>query len=289
MKTKNNFFLLMLVFTVVFVAGCTSSNQGGSSNAIIIKSFGPELNEIEPTDDVSLTALIENTGGSKATGINAQLLGLTDEWRIDPGRVVTVRDLLPPDPSRKLQGDSEELVWFLTPPSAKKVPLDYDMELRVFFNYQTFSENLLRVATRAYIDSFPTEQKQAERDKLGVTTSVPSSGPISVTIVTRSKILDQASDTMSIIVDIQNVGSGKPENDEIGIILRSAGRDLQCTGTTGGRVRLAEGKSRQLRCTVDIGGVVDRGWEQVPISIELSYTYWVSSVSNIKVLGAEIT
>lgn len=279
----------MLIFAVVFVAGCNQqSGTRASSNAVVITSFGPEVSEIEPTDSVSAIATIENIGGAKATNIKAQLLGLTSEWGVDPGRIINVRDLLPPDPARNLQGEQEELVWFLTPPS-KKVTLGYDMELRVFYNYQTFSENLLRVATRAYIDSFPTAQREAERNKLGVTTSIPSSGPISVNVVARTKILDQPSGTMTATVDIQNVGGGKPENDEIGISIKSGNANLECPGISDGKVRLAQGKSRQLRCTINIPGIVERGWEEVPISIELSYTYWVSSVSSITVVGAEIT
>ena len=293
MRMKHNYLPIFLIIGIVLVSGCTkdkNTSGGGGSDALVVKSFSPEITEIEPTDDVSILATIENVGGAKATNIRAQLLGLTDEWSIKPERTQQIEDLLPPDPSRQLQGDVREIVWDLSPPRnpAKKVKLDYDMELRVYYSYKTYSENLMRVATRSYIDTFPTDQKQAEREKLKVSTSVPSSGPISVSILARSFLLDTASDTMSITLDIQNTGSGKPDNDKIGVNIKSAGRDLDCPGVSGGEVKLTTGKSRQLRCAVNIPGVAERGWQEVPISIELSYTYWVSSVSSITVLGAEV-
>ncbi len=288
---KNQFLPLLLIFAVVFVAGCTTQTSTASSNAIVIKSFGPEITEIEPTEDISVSAVIENIGGAKATQVKPILLGLTDEWKFDPGREYDKIDaMLPPDPARNLQGDVEELVWFLSPPKpAKKVTLTYDMELRVFFNYQTFSENLLTVATREYIDSFPADQKQAERDKLGVKTSIPSSGPISVAVFARTIVLDKGTEKMTVTVDIQNVGGGKPDNDQVEIKIKSGDKNLagDCSGIEGGKVRLAQGKSRQLRCSIDVRGISLK--EDVPISIELSYTYWVSAVSSITVLGAEIT
>jgi hypothetical protein len=281
------FLPLLLIIGVVIVSGCVSQGKGGGgTNGIIIESFSPAISEVEPREEVDVTALIKNVGGAKTTNIQAQLLGLTDEWGFNPGRSQSIGDLLPPDADRGIEGEEEELIWYLTPPS-KQVTLPYEMELRVYYNYETSSVSQIRVATRNYIGSFPTDQQEAERNKLGVRVQQASSGPISINVIARSKVIDNPGENLSVTVDVQNVGGGTADNDRVGISV-SSDRSVSCTGIEGGQITLSRGKSRQIRCTINTGGIPANGWGEIPLTINLNYRYWVSSVSTITVLAQEV-
>lgn len=277
---------LLLVISIIIVSGCTGQggSQGGSSQGIIIESFGPTLSEVEPGEVFDIIARIKNVGGAEVTGIRPEIYGL-GEWKL---RTIASApsSLLPPDPARGIEGEEAEITWEATAPSYKTGIDNHEFELRVYHRYSTSAVAQIKVATDSYIKSFPTDEQEAKRNELGVVMEKTTSGPISVNIIAPNKVIKAGNNEVRVTVDIQNVGGGSVTNNEIPISISSSTSRVNC-GLTGNTVRLTGGKSKQLRCSIYAD--MARGWDTIPLRVDINnYEYWVSSFATISVLPTEV-
>ncbi|MEM5807291.1 MAG: hypothetical protein QW474_02820, partial [Candidatus Aenigmatarchaeota archaeon] len=79
--------------------------------------------------------------------------------------------------------------------------------------------------------------------------------------------------------------SGYLLDNQINVKVFSEGRSVSCSPE--GNIRLLQGKSRQLRCSIHVN--LESGWDNVPIQVELeNYRYWVSATSSISALPTEV-
>ncbi|MEM5777357.1 MAG: hypothetical protein QXJ06_02820 [Candidatus Aenigmatarchaeota archaeon] len=277
------FAVFSLLFIALFLSGCTQNpGGGGSTNGIIIESFGPVVSQLEPGDTTDIIAVLKNTGGAEAQNINVQLYGLSD-WN---PRTVTQPPsvMMPGDPVRNIEPETAEVVWEVTAPKYKTGIDNQEFEMRVYYSYSTKALATIKVASDNYIKSFPSSEQQAKIQELGVKMDKPTDGPIRVSISAPSKVIRAGSNTVRITIDIQNVGSGNLENYELPIRVSSSLGSIQCSNT--GTVKLLQGKSKQIRCSLNVN--LDKGWENIPVEVTLeNYRYWVSATSSISVLPTE--
>jgi len=273
---------LLMIVVAILVAGCTGTDHSSSSNGIIIESFGPMVAQVEPNEQFDIIAKIRNVGGAEVKNIRPEIYGLA-EWRLQ-GPYGVPDSLLPPDPTGKIQGEEAEISWVATAPAYATGIDNQEFELRIYYRYSTSALAQIKVATDSYIKSFPSDQQEAKRNELGVKMEKTTSGPISVSITAPSKVLKNTN-TLRIVVDIQNIGGGSLTNNELPISIKSSVGSISCDVSS--PIKLSSGKSKQIRCTVNVGGL-DKGWEIIPIEVDLNnYEYWVNSVASISVLPTE--
>ncbi|MEM5799660.1 MAG: hypothetical protein QXZ43_03270 [Candidatus Aenigmatarchaeota archaeon] len=276
------FVVFSLLFVVLLLSGCTQKPPGGSTNGIIIESFGPVVSQLEPGDKTDIIAVLKNVGGIEATNINVELYGLKD-W--GPQLVIEPpKNMMPGDSVRKIEPETAEVVWVVTAPKYKTGIENQEFEMRVYYTYSTKALATIKVASDKYIKSFPPSEQQAKIQDLGVKIDKPTDGPISVSISAPSKVIRDGSNTVRVTIDIQNVGSGNLDNYELPVRISSPIAGVQCS--TPAKVKLLQGKSKQIRCSLNVD--LDKGWENIPIQVELdNYKYWVSATSSISVLPTE--
>jgi hypothetical protein len=267
--------LLLLIFTV-FLSGCisTSTFTGSSGSGVIIKSFSPSDTTAEPGTPVILQLIVSNTGTQRADGVSAQLLGLTDEWGISPGRYQSVGSLFGQDPARgNNQGEERPLIWTITGPS-KDVQLSYEATVRVTYTYSTTMEAEMKAVTIDYY--------QQTKTKSGITQQKTSGGPLSITAKTTSVAISGGQ--MPVIFEIRNSGNGRVYSggspdvnslDRLAISVSGA----SCPSND---VRLINGQSAVVYCTIPTGGIST--FKITPISVKTSYNYYTDATTSISVL-----
>ena len=267
--------LLFLIFTV-FLSGCISGVNlgGGGGGGVITKSFSPSDTNAEPGTPILLTLIVSNTGTQRADGVTAQLLGLTDEWGISPGRIQSIGSMFGADPSRGVStGDERALTWTLTGP-LKDVQLSYEATVRVSYSYSTTLNAEMKAASINYYLQTKT--------KSGIVQQKSSGGPLSITAKTSSVAISGGQ--IPVIFEIRNTGSGRVYNgyspdinslDRLGISVSGA----FCPTTD---VRLINGQSAVIYCTISAGGVDT--FKIVPITVTTTYSYYTDSTTSISVL-----
>jgi len=284
---KKHFTLFLLVLSV-FLAGCVSQpkGSGSASNGVIIQSFSTDLAETEPDTPVIFTLLVKNVGGKEAKKVQTELFGLTGDWKADSGskgrnELVDITNLLPSDPERGITEGQEDLkTWTLISP-AKNVKLSYDANVRVYYSYETVSDSLVRAVTYDYF--------RQTQEKGGIQSSKTTGGPLTINVKVPSTIISNRQ--VPVQFEIQNVGSGraynaydssdKPKTDTLDVVkIKVDGAD--CGGTS--IVRLVGGKTGRIYCKINTGDVTN--YQDVDISVTLTYRYYVESTTSVSVLPA---
>lgn len=272
---------LSLLVLVVFLSGCVGQPEGPSAGTagVVIQNFKTDLTETEPGMPVILSFTVKNIGGAKATSVSTELIGLTNEWSISPGRTQSISDLLPADPERGItEGQEDYKEWSLTGP-AKNVKLTYNINARVYYTYATVSESLLRAVTYDYF--------RQTQERGGIEITKATGGPLSVTVKAPSTIISGGQ--VMVQFEIQNVGGGrayksgdKPTTNTLDMVSVSiSGAD--CDGTSK-EVRLVNGKTGRLYCRVNTAGVTN--FQDFTISLTVNYKYYLESTTSISVLPA---
>jgi hypothetical protein len=265
--------LLLLIFTV-FLSGCISGITGGGGSGVIISSFSPSDSTAEPGTPVLLQLIVSNTGSQRADGVNVQLLGLTDEWGISPGRFQSIGSLFGADPARgNNQGEERPITWTVTGPS-KDVQLSYEATVRLSYSYSTTLDAEMKAVGINYY--------QQTKTKSGIVQQKASGGPLSITAKTTSVAISGGQ--IPVTFEIRNTGSGRVFSggspdvnslDRIGVSVSGA----SCPTTD---LRLIKGQSALVYCTIPTGGVDT--FKIIPLTIKTSYNYYVDATTSISIL-----
>jgi len=269
--------VILLLILVVFLSGCssgTTSLVGSGTQGVIIKSFSPSDTTVEPNTPVLLTLLVSNVGSQKATGVNANLMGLTDEWSIPDGRSQFIGDLFGTDPSRGVtQGEERAVTWTLTGPQ-KNVQLSYEATVRVTYTYTSEVSGMVKAVSSDYY--------QQKKVKSEIQSPKNTGGPL--TITPKMTSVSVSGGSMPIRFEIQNSGGGRVYSggspsvgnlDRLSVSVSGA----SCSRTS---VTLIQGKSAVLYCTINTGGISD--FKLVPFTLSTTYNYFVDSTTSISVL-----
>ncbi len=308
MKTRS--FTLFLLAIIVFIAGCVGQGGGGGgagtcgsnpggANEVHVTEFSPSFNEFETGEQMDLIFSIKNSGSLQATDVNYYLFGLSvPEWTIESSGVPTPAvgpipgpNLEPPDPSSNIGGDEESVEWQITHTISRGVVVPYTMEARAYFSYTTTSENNIKIATDNYIKSLPKEQQNGFKNSLGITTSIPSRGPLTVSVQSDKKIFKGATVSIDVEIIIEDKGGGTvsdalPPAGKPNVIPRvsvsSPGRSITCTIPLT-NVKLIGGK-KVIHCDLPVNTLSNIGWESIPVSIGMKYIYYVGQCTTVNVV-----
>jgi len=232
---------------------------------------------IDPGIDVIVPIIVKNVGEKDAKNVEVELLGLTDDWSISPGRKIPLPDLIAADPSRGLEeGQQEYKEWIIRGPS-KDVELSYDMEAKLTYDYQTVSTSLVRVVSSDY---FREKNKGG-----GLKTSEYTGGPLLVNIKVPTSVISGGDGTVPIQFEIQNTGGGRvywPGSDGKGGNLDKIKVSVEGISDCADDVRLIDGKSGFISCRKSVSGVDD--FKDFSVTLTLDYGYYSTAPSSITIL-----
>jgi len=264
----------LLIF--VFLAGCVNQSDGGESGiGVVIKSFTALPTTTEPKMPVLLQLDIQNSGGTVAGNVTADLLGLTYEWSVSPQRTQDIGELYPSDPSRGIaQGEERIIEWDLSAPG-KTRDIPYSATAHVSYTYTTTLEAEIKAVTYDYL--------RQTGETGGISFQGTSTGPLLIKIIASSTVISGG--RIPVQVQIQNTGGGHVNGNKLTLDLGST-KDLSCSRTI---VTLIGGKTASLYCTLQVGSEPFTNYKIFPISISTSYSYWIERTTSITVLKTPVS
>ncbi|MEM5797238.1 MAG: hypothetical protein QW813_01075 [Candidatus Aenigmatarchaeota archaeon] len=298
----NKELMLFSVVSIVFLAGCARAPETPAGAGVIITSFAPDVQSIDPGSIVTFTVNLKNVGGMRSSTGKAILFGLSNEWKILPhadADLKSVPSLAPADPSTGLSGEDVSIDFIATFPSsaAKKTDVSYDASVRVVYGYSTIADTLLRFVKADFLRTAPNTPK-------GIQSFSVTAGPLLVTASARTPTIPGTSTTGRVQFEIQNIGPGRvvkdipPEkviiSEELDVIktitITGVGRDGNCAGISAdasGTVtltdqRLVGGKSKVISCDVVVGDFTN--FKDVALNVKIDYAYFVDSTTRVTVL-----
>jgi hypothetical protein len=257
----------LLIF--VFLAGCVNQ-QTSTGSGVVIKSLTAIPTTTEPDMPVLLQLDIQNTGGTVAGGVTAELLGLTDDWSISPVRTQSIGELYPSDSSRGItEGEERIIEWELSAPG-KTRDMPYSATAHVSYAYTTTMEAEIKAIEAGYL--------RQTGESGGIEFQGISTGPLSIKIIAPTTVISGG--RIPVQVQIQNTGGGYVTGNRLS--LQTSG--LNCSKYD---VTLIGGKSASLYCTLPIGKFTN--YKIFPVSISTTYTYWAEEEISITVLKTPVT
>jgi hypothetical protein len=282
--------ILTALLLSVFLAGCTALGGGtgtGVASGVIVKSFGPDISELYPGDDVVFALTAENVGGEDATGVTAKLFGLSSDWIYQGDYQTSARSLTRAQPD--VPGGSEDFIWTATAPTGLKREQTYDAMARLKYTYTTTALGELKIYNSNYLKTRP-DQAQTVTKSSGLASFTSTQAPLTISITGAARPIiyrGTAGQTYTVSALIKNAGQGYPftnTEDDMTITIESmtvAGAD--CTTDVAGTARIPRGGSKSLSCNFNVPAVSE--YTTVPIEVVISYNYFVDSTASIKVLA----
>ena len=219
---RKEWIFILTILGIILFSGCIGQpkKKEVTGLGVVIKSLTVDPSQLEPNTQAIVSLTIQNQGGAKATNIKPKLIGLPrNEWIVTNASPSTVPHLLPPDPERGVpEGEESYIIWKLTAPE-KEVTMTYDFQVRVSYDYNTSSENVIRLMTMDYYLQLPKSERETARK--GIITQKYTQGPLKVSVSAPSPIISDFSalpqEGIPIWVTINNVGGGKVLNNLIHI------------------------------------------------------------------------
>ena len=281
--------VLAALLLSVFLSGCTflggGSSGSGTASGVIIKSFGPDISEVYPGDDVVFTATVENVGGEDATAVTAKLYGLGSDWGFTSGYQSSTRELV--RTQADMTGGADEFVWTATAPTGLKTDQTYTAMTRVKYAYTTTAMATIKVYNSEYLRTRPEEASTVTKSS-GIGSFSVTAAPLTISLsgVARPIIFRDSGQTYTVSALISNVGQGYPfrsEENDMGITISSmtvAGS--ACSGIPAD-VRLPRGGTKSFSCTFTVPDVSE--YTTLPVEVEVTYNYFVDSSAMVTVLA----
>jgi len=305
MKLRREMMLLSVI-SIIFLAGCVrGGGEGPTAAGVIIKSFAPDVQSVDGGSDVVFSTDIQNIGVKKANNVKVLFFGLSNEWKTKDTTPqsftfkldTSVTSLAGADPQAGLKGEETIIELTLKAPPGKGTDVTYDTSVRVFYDYATVSDTLLRFVSSQYAKTAPNAQR-------GVVSSASTSGPLLVTTTARTSTITSGTNFGRIQFEIQNIGGGRVftgglDTNNNPVSLDSLTK-IEVTGakTCSGvsfdsdnvirltpektSLRLAGGKSKIVSCDVDLSNLVN--FKDVGLNVTISYSYFVDSATTVTVL-----
>jgi len=285
---KNILVPLLLVTLVVFLSGCeVAPSAGGQAAGVVVTSFGPDIPEIYSGDSVTFNLMVENLGEEDATGVQAKLFGLGTDWTWTSGyRNVNPTTLLKSQPEFKVPGGVGDYQWNADSPDDLRVDTTYTAAVRVKYAYETTAYGSIKLYHKDYLKTRPEEAASIMRSS-GIESFSVTKAPITVSLTGVARPIVSAGGTpASIAILIENIGPGTPfsggtTEDDMTITI-----DKFTVGTTtcvsaDTTKRLPRGGTGSVSCTFIVPSFTD--FTTLPVSVELSYSYFIDASSSIKV------
>lgn len=270
---------------------------GSGTQGVVITSFSPEVSIIDVGGtSVLYTIALENRGEQDALNVVAKIIGglgsdtpASKTKEPVAGGINSIK-LSGQDASKGLKGDTTTGDWSVTVPEQKDADNPYTTTARVTYSYTTVSEIVLRVVNQDFLRS---SGSSSSSQTSGIVSSKTTLGPFSVTATAPRVTIQSGQEAGSVRVQyvIENIGGGRPYKDsvkienldlvDISVSSSDSGvSEIKCGDSTQ-RIPSTT-KSKTISCDVTVTGVTN--FKEFPITLKLSYNYFVDSTTTITVL-----
>lgn len=183
----NKALLLLPLFAVVVVSGCTGipGSGSGSGSGVAVLSWSPDFTQVNSGEQVDLQLRVQNTGDAEAKNVKAQITGIDlSEWRGFGGVGFFAEEnlgkLLPNDPETGTVGEIKTRTFRLEAPNQRQnIVLTYEPIVKVSYDYQTFSEKPITL-----VDQDELRRLIQQGKALPAKPSTQTKGPLQVEVTT---------------------------------------------------------------------------------------------------------
>jgi len=324
MHSPNMKFLLLLIpiFAVLAISGCTGDGDGVTGNGIAILNWQPSLSAVDSNDQLELRLQIQNQGEAAARDVKAVLYGIEiDKWDVQTSsgsfggfgnNAFNFYEIPPFDKAQNVESAPRDAIFQVTAPSLTQGTTQaYTPQIRVFYGYTTSA-----ISSITIVNAQELKRLQDEGKTLPLSTTTTSAGPLTVTINAGKfmKARDSSSSRMfPITIDIENTGGGvlatlngdKIQSDylaDITLIFPSR-LEIECPtlnsftninrvfrtqtwtgGTKQGSINLFQGKTASITCTATIPQA-PLASEQGDMRVILDYNYYIDRSTTVTVSG----
>ncbi len=294
--------IFLSLFVILAVSGCTSMPflGGGmlTGNGLVIEEFKTDFSDVNAGEPFKIMLKIRNKGSSLARNVMVDLSN-SDELQC-MGDCSFYTPLSPPDPESGTDGESRTCIWNCRAPHdiPYGMSVTYNPGVRITYQY---TSDIVRTITLASQDEVRNLQDMGRA--LSIDPISTSSSPISLDIKLHSPIrywMDQGIISSPMSIDITNSGGGiscypdcLDENgwNKVNIYSHNLMGNIlidECDVGIGNPVTLWEGRSRTIRCDLQIMNMpVAFGQTKKTINMKAEYDYMITSGTGIKVTGTE--
>lgn len=196
--------LLLAVFSVLLVAGCTAQSEGAAATGVAglsISEFSINPSEVRQDQTVLAKMAIENTGQvDVASGDYFALLIAGNDWTI-LGDASAVKDAS--TSMRRALGDQKPVprtfTWSLKAPKSQGADTPVDFTGRVYYKYETSAAGSVMV--------YPSSEADRATEKAEFSTT---KGPIEISIETNPNppVIYADGDEFTLTIHVKNKGNG---------------------------------------------------------------------------------
>jgi hypothetical protein len=306
MKMKSALITLCLLASIVIISGCTIGGGDGTqgTDGISIKDFAFDYSPIYAQDQIGLSLELQNVGGQTGTVNKITLFGADInqgcpttnvlQWCTNDQITQTPsnEDLIPPDTSTGMEGETAFYTWTLTAPKSVQAPTSYDFQLRTDYSYKTVYTGTLQLVSEDYLRTLPSDQRDTLVKTGGITGSSVTGGPMSIVAASGRHFIVRsgAQDQRKIKFKVTNVGSGFPYNGvasgdtlyQIRITNPIGFDSLNGISTCDATVPLSRGKTGIFECKfTPSASITNKLDKQVQFTLE--YEYYTDSVTSVTV------
>ncbi|MBN2043230.1 MAG: hypothetical protein JW754_05510 [Candidatus Aenigmarchaeota archaeon] len=290
------------LFVILAVSGCTSLPfiGGGISagNGLVIEEFKTDFSEVKAGEPFKIMLKVRNKGTSFARNVVVDLSNSEELQCMGGCNFYT--PISPPDPESGTEGESRTCTWNC------RAPYDIPYGMSVTYNplvritYQ-YTSDIVRTITLASQDEVRNLQDMGR--SLSIDPVSTSSGPVSLDLKLHSPVrywMDQGLISSPMSIDIMNTGGGITcypdcfdQNgwNKISIYSQNFLGDIlidECDVGIGSPITLWEGKSRTIRCNLQIMNMpMTFGQTKKTINMKAEYYYMVTANTAVKAAGTE--
>jgi hypothetical protein len=306
---KKTIPLVLIVFCLVLVSGCTGP-QTPAGSGIVIEDFVPYPSEMYSGESFNLQLMVRNTGSFDARNVRFELSNIGTAYGNKELEIVcetecphVIDRFLAPDPQAGTTGESMTCIWKCFAP--EEIPrnerLVFNPNDRVHYYYESSIVKSVTIASEDELRSLLMQGRSLPSETTSLT-----EGPIRLGIQMRSpvKYSEKANEvTFPISISIENVGGGvacypscsNPANrdrvllemgPESGMILKDCGTWMY------NEVDLWEGRARTVVCDGEISLFSETGdkWGGLNIlrktlNMKATYEYFTDASASMTVTG----
>lgn len=275
------FVIIFLTIFVVIVSSIILQAQAsviGGTAGVVVTSFFADPNIAKGGEPVTFTLTVRNFGGTIATNIKYEILGL-EEFESVKILAEGANSLEREDRERSILGEETIQEWEATT-IAKKGNVTYPVTARIFYNYTTESNIVLGIYGR---NNDLVKERGITQSIIGqVATTL---GPLNVIPIGTIPLIENDED-LYINFDIVNIGGGRTYVDNINEGLDKVEIESQDCGYEESFIIEFKNNMKSVPCKVHID-IDFYGSETKVIQIKLKYSYVTDQTTNVRVLGYE--
>ena len=317
MRLRKNHILILFILSVVAIAGCVGQRQTtvAPNDGLVITEFSDDNDKVDEGENVAFTLGVENQGGTDASNVIAELVGIEQTWRDIDGELLLdtqskdLKNMLRPDPQFNIPGDLKTAIWRLKTPSLPQLTQPFTVKAKVTYDYNTTGAITIKAASKTFIRAKYAGDSTQIQNPMTITNT---NAPVKISLTDKIPPIifddtDTGDNEQDFVVQfiLKNVGSGFPITDSVpgkvlgNIKLLGPFEFRDCLGAQNtnevelnednvdfAKLKISSGEVK-ISCVVTISKDTwgARQEETATILFDLVYRYWIDKEVIVTVFG----